>query len=79
MNNINGYCPHCKADLDGKLILDTFLDDVVPMETALEYASHYSGWEQHGKLNRYSRAIGIYDFDKDRTIAYQCPDCEEEF
>ena len=23
----------------------------------------------------YSRLIGIYDQDKDRTVAYRCPDC----
>lgn len=77
--NIHGSCPYCKVNLDGKLILDAFLDDGVPMEKALEYSSQYSGWEKYGKNNRYNRAIAIYDFEKDRTIAYQCPDCEEEF
>jgi len=23
----------------------------------------------------FSRVIGIYDWDKDRTVAWQCPDC----
>jgi len=26
----------------------------------------------------FDRRIGIYDIDKDRTIAYQCPKCEWE-
>ncbi|WP_028393996.1 hypothetical protein [Bacillus cihuensis] len=27
----------------------------------------------------FSRKIGIYDFEKDRTIKWQCPDCKGEW
>lgn len=27
----------------------------------------------------FSRKIGIYDMDKDRTTMYQCPDCDEQW
>lgn len=27
----------------------------------------------------FSRKIGIYDFSRDRTVKYQCPDCSGEW
>ena len=27
----------------------------------------------------FNRAIGIYDIDKDRTVAYQCLECEHRW
>ena len=35
------------------------------------------GW--YGKHTHYSRVIGLYDMDQDRTIAYRCPDCGYEW
>jgi hypothetical protein len=31
--------------------------------------------EHHGGSKWYSRVIGLYDRDQDRTVAWQCPDC----
>lgn len=31
------------------------------------------------RAEKFSRAIGIYDLRQDRTVAYRCPDCEEEW
>jgi hypothetical protein len=47
MSNIHGYCPHCNANLDGDLVIDYPLSQGQSMEEALEYASEYSGWNQH--------------------------------
>jgi len=77
--SINGYCPHCNANLDGDLVIDYPLSQGKTMEEAIEYASFYAGWEKHGKLNRWGRQIGVYDMRKDRTVAYKCPDCNGEW
>jgi hypothetical protein len=77
--NINGYCPHCNANMDGDLVIDYPLSQGKTMEEAIEYASSYTGWGKHGILNRWGRQIDIYDMRKDRTVAYKCPDCGKEF
>lgn len=38
-----------------------------------EYHEHYK------PPYRYSRLIGIYDYEKDRTVRWKCPDCEQEW
>lgn len=77
MSNIHGYCPHCNVDLDGDLVIDYPLSQGKTREEALEYASSYCGWDEHGEKNRFSRAIGLYDINKDRTTAYRCPNCNK--
>jgi len=77
MSNIHGYCPHCNADLDGDLVINFPMRQGMSMDEALAYASMYEGWSEHGEANRWSRAIALYDRDKDRTTAYRCPDCNE--
>lgn len=74
--NINGYCPHCNADLDGDLVINYPLSQGKTMGEALEYAKSYEGWKKHRAFNRWGRAIALYDIDKDRTTAYRCPDCQ---
>lgn len=74
--NINGYCPHCNADLDGDLVINYPLSQGRTMDEAFEYAKSYEGWDQYKVLNRWGRAIALYDIDKDRTTAYRCPDCQ---
>lgn len=76
MNNIHGFCPHCNANLDGDLVINYPLSQGKTMDEAFEYAKHCAGWEQHKILNRWGRAIALYDFIKHRTTAYRCPDCE---
>jgi hypothetical protein len=77
--NIHGYCPHCKADLDGKLIIQVAIDMGKTQEEALKYAANYEGWEKYGELNKFSRVVAIYDIFKDRTTSYRCPDCKGVF
>ena len=31
------------------------------------------------KKETFSRAIGIYSIQTDRTVAYKCPDCDHEW
>lgn len=33
---------------------------------------HYAG-------THWKRELGIYDWDKDRTVAYECPDCKKRW
>ena len=73
--NINGYCPHCNADLDGDLVINYPLSQGKSMEEALRYAAFYAGWNEHKELNRWGRQIAIYDQGRDRTTSYRCPDC----
>lgn len=35
--------------------------------------------ELYGNAKNFSRVIGIYDLEVDRTIRYQCPDCKHEW
>lgn len=34
--------------------------------------------EHYSAPYRWSRRIGIYDRGRDRTVAYRCPDCDDE-
>lgn len=69
-------CPHCNANLDAGDIYDTFIEMGHDHERAELNASHY-GWTPE-KPQRFSRIVGQYDWDKDRTIGYKCPDCLRE-
>lgn len=33
----------------------------------------------YGRSTHFKREIGIYDWDKDRTVAYRWPDCQKEW
>lgn len=75
--NIHGHCPHCNANLDGDLIMNTAIEFFgYDKDEALAYASSYSGWDEYGPANRWSRKIGIYDRDRDGVRYYMCPDCQ---
>jgi hypothetical protein len=39
-HNINGYCPHCNANLDGDLIINYPLSQGKTMDEAIKYASN---------------------------------------
>ena len=70
-------CPKCNSNLEGQLIYETFLDQYAGDETkALEAAAMYGATKTEG---RWGRAIGIYSMEKDRTVAYRCPDCGHEW
>jgi len=34
---------------------------------------------RHYDAPRWSRVIGIYDMEKDRTVSWKCPDCSHEW
>jgi hypothetical protein len=72
MNDEHDYCPSCNADFDGELIFDTFMKQYNDRKKALETAEMYGATETKG---RWSKKIGIYDMDKDRTISWQCHEC----
>lgn len=77
--NINGYCPHCGVDLDGESVYKTFLILGAPPLKALERASFYEGWREHGINNKWGRQISIFSREKDRAVEYICPDCNGKF
>ncbi len=70
------HCPHCKSLLDGKDIYQCFFDDYQDKAKALDYASSY-GWTKE-RPTCFSRLIGVYDMEQDRTTHYECPDCKEK-
>lgn len=75
--NINGYCPHCNFNLDGDLIVDTFISQGKTREKVIEDASYYEGWKVYGEENRWGRAIGLSDLKLDRVTRWECPDCHK--
>jgi len=72
-SNEHGYCPHCGSDLDGGSIWEHFYHQTDSEIDADRIASQYGATRTKGK---WGREIGIYDLEKDRTVSYQCPDCE---
>jgi rubrerythrin len=72
MTNEHGYCPNCNADLDGGSIWETFYQLTGSEEEADRKAEMYGANREKG---RWGRTIALYDRDKDRTVAWKCPDC----
>ena len=68
----HGLCPHCNADMTDGLIYDTFIAQGYTPEEALKTAEAYGATQTTG---HWGRRIGIYDMEKDRTVAWKCPDC----
>lgn len=72
MKNEHGHCPNCNADLDGGSIWETFFQLTGSEEEADRKAEMYGANREKGK---WGRTIALYDRDKDRTVAWKCPDC----
>jgi len=72
MKNEHGYCPNCNADLDAGSIWETFYQLTGSEEEADRKAEMYGANREKG---RWGRTIALYDRDKDRTVAWKCPDC----
>lgn len=70
--NENGFCPHCKADLDGGDVLETFIQQGKTPEEAARIASNYGYKPGH---TQWGRQIGI-EYDNDCIEEWQCPDCK---
>ena len=62
-------CSACGADLRGPTIEPTHRH----LYGTVVECRHGCGGEPH-----YSRLIGIYDMERDRTVAWRCPDCGHE-
>lgn len=71
----HGNCPACQADLNGGSIYQHFLAANEPAE-ALRIAKMYGATETEGQ---WGRATAIYSQQRDRTVAYRCPDCGHEW
>jgi len=63
-------CPHCKSDLEGGLIWETF-NNLHGPEKADEYAEMYGATRETG---RWGREIGL-EYGRDRVEEFMCPDC----
>ena len=65
-------CPACKADLEGGLIFDTFMEKYGDEGKALKHAEMYGATKTTG---RWGRQIGIETPDYDGVSYWKCPDC----
>jgi len=72
MKNEHGYCPNCNADLDGGSVWVHFFKETGSEAEADRIAEMYGSTREKGQ---WGRAVALYDREKDRTSAYQCPDC----
>lgn len=89
----HGRCPKCGVDLNGGSIWQTGYEfalqgnhpeqhgtpttDIAEAERlADKYAKSYGADRAQGQ---WGRALALYDHDKDRTVAYRCPDCGHEW
>lgn len=91
--NDHGRCPKCDADLNGGSIWETGYkfakeggEDTYPSvpaaseEEALKRADRYAAaYGATRTTGQWGRQIGIYDMEKDRTVAWQCPDCGHQW
>lgn len=73
LNYRSAHCPACSANL---------IAGDIPKESRHYYLGFkknssgvYEPQEDDGRPLYYYRTIGIYDMEKDRTVAYRCPDC----
>ena len=66
-------CPNCKVDLSGEYIWDHFFKKKGCENEATRIAEMYGASKGKGK---FSRKIGIYDWKKDLTVSWKCPDCD---
>lgn len=72
----HGECPACHADLNGGGVWQHFMDEHQDEAEADRIALMYGASRTKG---RWGRAIAIYSRDRDRTVAYRCPDCDHEW
>jgi hypothetical protein len=69
-------CPSCNESLEGELIYEHFLAQYGDEEKALKTAEMYGATKTTG---RWGLAIGIYDMEQDRTVAWRCPFCQHQW
>lgn len=64
------HCPKCNADFQG----DPIPEKDQHLFNRLDGKPIDPGWKTH-----FSRLIGIYDFHRDMTVSWGCPDCGHEW
>lgn len=69
-------CPNCGVSLEGGSIWETFFKRYEDEAEADRIAEMYGATRTEGK---WGRKIGIYCMEKDRTVAWQCPDCNHQW
>ena len=74
--NQHGHCPNCKTDLDGEPIWQFFFKKTGSEKEATHEAKFFGATRTRGK---FGRQIGICSLEKDRTVAWKCPDCGHEW
>lgn len=74
--NEHGYCPNCNLNLDGGSIWDHFFQESGSEVEADRIAAMYGATREKGQ---WGRNIGIYDMDRDMTVAWRCPECNHEW
>jgi hypothetical protein len=72
----HGHCPSCNADLDGGSIWEHFFRETGSESEADRIAESYGADRTKGN---WGKAIGIYDTEVDRTVAWKCPDCGHQW
>lgn len=72
--NHPSHCPHCNSLLDDGDVYEHFLEKYNDHEEALESAAFY-GWSKEEPA-RFSRIVGVYCLERDRTTHFECPDCK---
>jgi hypothetical protein len=71
------YCPSCNASFETDDVYEYFLKEYGDEEKAMESAKMF-GWEKERPCS-FSRCIGLYDYTKDKTTHWECPDCKHRW
>lgn len=76
----HGRCPHCGADWDSGAIFDALRPQKWCADKSdVELQAHIDECYGTDAPQRYSRLVNIYCQDRDRTVAWQCPDCRTKW
>ncbi len=78
--NINELtnCPNCNASWKEKDIYESMLEQNGGNPEEARKSAAFYGWSEENKMF-FSRVIGIYDDDRDMTVAWQCPFCKKRW
>lgn len=68
-------CPNCKANLDDGDIYERLLEIHKDPDIALKYALLFD-WNPENRT-RFSKIMGIYCTERDRTIGWKCSFCDK--
>lgn len=72
----HGFCPNCHVDLDGGSIWEHFFHETGSASEADRIAGAYGATRTTGQ---WAEKIGLYSWEEDRTVKWQCPDCGHEW